>query len=468
MRAFTPQSPRIAVIGLTMALYEDAIPEYVAIYREQLARFSRELKPIAEFQEPVLCATADDLTAQLQRAETAGADAVLLIPLSYTPSLPVVKPLISTSLPIVIWNTQEAPSIEEDYSFDDLLRNHVPQGTQDITSVLLRRGRRFGLVSGHWQDRAAIAELGRWLRAAATGHAIHSLRAGRLGTRFPGMGDFDLADETLTQRWGPPVTQLQVDDLVERWQEVTDEDARAIVDQDRETYEVAAGVDAAMHLTSARLELALRKLVTDHQLDAFTMNFQELIDDGRLPTLPFLGLNKLLGEGLGYGAEGDLLAAVLMAQLRHLCGPATFTEIYTIDYARERLMMSHMQECNPALARQDEPIRLVPKPFWAPGVEPYVGMHFTLQPGPVTLVAVTITQDDHLAYIAHQAEIADHPAFPAFDIPHWLVQLARPAGEFLTAYSLAGGPHHLCGVPGHHLDALRRLARLQGFPLREI
>jgi L-arabinose isomerase len=179
--------------------------------------------------------------------------------------------------------------------------------------------------------------------------------------------------------------------------------------------------------------------------------------------MPFLGINKMMAEGLGYAGEGNVTVAAHMAQMRALCGSATFTEIYTVDYAADRMMMTHMQECNPALARRDRKVRLVRKEFWAPGVRPYAGMHFTLEPGSVTLTNITTGPGGEFRYIAHECEILDRAPLPRFDAPHWIVQLDRPVGEFLTRYSLAGGTHHLVAAPGRRAEALRKLAHLQGF-----
>jgi len=226
---------------------------------------------------------------------------------------------------------------------------------------------------------------------------------------------------------------------------------------------VAPEVEQEMHVVSARLELAMRRLVAEAELGAFTMNFREIIEAGGVPTLPFLGLNKLLADGLGYAGEGDVMTAAHMAQIRQLCGIATFTEIYTIDYATNAMVMTHMQECNPAMARDDRKVRLVRKPFWAPGVEDYVGMHFTLQPGPVTLTAITPNADGRFTYVCREACIRDMAPFPEYDAPHWIAELGEPVGDFLTRYGLAGGPHHLVAAPGCRAEALRKLAYLQGF-----
>jgi len=198
------------------------------------------------------------------------------------------------------------------------------------------------------------------------------------------------------------------------------------------------------------------------------MNFLDLVADGRCPTLPFLGINKLMAEGLGYAGEGDALTAAFMAQLRQLAGAATFAEMYTADYAARRIVMTHMQECNPALARRDRRIRLVPKTFWAPGMQPYVGMHFTLEPGPVTFAVLAVGAGGALRVLGYETNICDRAPFAGLDIPHWVVQLDEPAGEFLTRYSLAGGPHHLAAAPGRHAAALRKLAALQGFGFTDL
>ena len=50
-----------------------------------------------------------------------------------------------------------------------------------------------------------------------------------------------------------------------------------------------------------------------------------------------------------------------MAHLRQLAGMANFTEIYTVDFKRDIMLMSHMQECNPAFAKRDRKIKLLYK-----------------------------------------------------------------------------------------------------------
>ena len=460
------EKPRVAVVGLSLEFYREKLPDFVERLRGQFGRFREEIESIAEVDVAELCCAEAEVEAAVRRAEVEDVDALLLLPLCYTASLTTLGPVLRTALPLVIWNTQEARAVREDYTADDLLMNHVAQGTQDLTNALLRSGRTFGMESGHYQDREALARLGEWLCAARAARFARELRVGVLGAPFQDMGDLSVDSTRMIRDWGPHTVQLSVGRFVRALQDATDAEADQLAERDRERFDVDAGVTPELHRVSARLEVALRRLAEEERLDALTLSFGDLIDDGRCPTMPFLGVNKLMADGLGYAGEGDAMTAAHMAQMRRLRGAATFTEIYTIDYERGRMMMTHMQECNPALARKDRKVRLIRKDFWAPGVEPYVGMHFTLEPGPVTLTAVSVDRNGDLFYVAHEARIEDIEPLPNYDTPHWIAVPALPVGDFLTRYSLAGGPHHLVAAPGRCADALRKLAHLQGIEFR--
>jgi len=344
----------------------------------------------------------------------------------------------------------------------------VTQGTQDLTNALCRSGRVFGMESGHFKDQEALTRLEEWLRAARTARFARTIRVGILGHPFQDMGDFAIDETMMIGRWGPVVIGLSVPELARLAGSAPVDEVAGMVARDRSDFDITADLTESIHSRSAALEWGLRRLVRENRLDALTFNFLDLIEDGRFETLPFLGVNKLIGEGLGYAGEGDVVTAAHMAQMRQLCGAANFTEMFTIDYAANRMLMMHMQECNPALARRDRKIRLVRKEFWAPGIQPYAGMYFTLEPGPVTLSCITTDVRGALGYLAYETRIADRPPLQNLDVPHWMVELDEPIGDFLTRYSFVGGTHHLVAVPGHQARALSRLAHLQGIGFQEL
>lgn len=457
------QPPQIVVLGLSLDLYRQTMPGFMDKMGALLNKFTTRMKPFATLVATRLCYTQAQVTEGIKLAERREVDALVLVPMSYTASLMTLLPIMRTMLPVVIWNTQETREVKASFNFEDLKMNHNAQGTQDVTNVLVRQGKIFGMESGHYEDAQALKRLGEWFRAAQTAGYARSIRVGLLGHPFQDMGDFGVDETAMAAAWGPQQVYLSIPRFVELTKSASSKSINDIISSDKKTYDISPGVTRNIHAMSARLELGLRQLVEENSLDALTMNFKNLVDDGRCATIPFLGINKMLAEGLGYAGEGNSTLAAHMAQMRQLAGRANFTEIYTIDYAHNRLLMDHMQECNPAMARKDRKVKLVQVDFWVPGMHPYVGMHFTLEPGPVTLTNITTDADGKFYYIAYETEIYDTVPLKAFTIPHWLVQLREPAGDFLTRYSYAGGTHHLTAVPGHCASLLKKLAYFQGF-----
>ncbi len=460
--------PRVMYLGLSLELYKQAMPEYLSRWADVFERWKQQLSLHAEIVYSRPCYCDAELTEAAEMLPGSEIDAVVLSPLSYTPSLLTVPKLQNCGVPLIIWSTQFADRIAEDFKPDDLGMNHTVQGTQDITNVLFRRGIDFAIVTGHYLDAAGNARLADCLIAARTARLARQLCTLSLGGMFQGMGDFEFDPGLVSRKWGPKFIDVEIDEYLAVLDSVADGEAERLFEEDSERFDIVPGLSRETHLDSLRRFLALRNLLDKYHADAFTMNFITLMNDSRCGALPFLGINRLMGDGMGYAGEGDALRAALMAQLRLLAGSANFTEIYTVDFKRNIMLMSHMQECNPAFARCDRKIKLWHQEFWAPGVPPYCGMYFTLQPGETTLVTITEDAQKGFRYIAFKGNILDNELFPNYDRPYWLLQSENNVSELLDRYSLAGGTHHLIALPGNQLDRMRRLAYWQKFDFFDV
>lgn len=457
------EKPKVAVIGLSLELYHQTWPDYIARQEKQLKKFISGIEESVEILFHSVCYLAEHVENKVLLARNSHADALLVVPMCYTASYMSVPILLETNIPLIIFNTQELYEVRDGFDDDDLVMNHVIQGTQDITNMLVRGNKIFGLVSGHYQDDNAINDLIEWLDAAKTFKCTKRSRVGLLGSPFQDMGDFGVDETMMGTKWGPHVIYLSLGRFNEIIENIDEGSIDAIVERDRVFFEVEEKLSETTHRNSAKLELALRKLIEENHLDAFTMNFQDIVNDGRFNAIPFLGINKMLSEGLGYAGEGDVARAALMSQMRQLCGKANFTETYTIDFKRNLILMDHMQECNPAFARKDRKIRLIHMDFWAKGIGPYAGMYFTLEPGPITLVTITTKSDGSFYYVCYETKIFDAEPLKNFFKPHWFIQPDESVGNFLTRYSMTGAPHHIIAVPGHCAGKIKKLAVLQNF-----
>ncbi len=458
------EKPKVVVIGLSLELYHHTWPDYIERQEKQLKKFISGIEESVEILSHDVCYLTEQVESKILMAGNSRTDALLIVPMCYTASYMSVPVLLETNIPLIIFNTQELYEVKDGFDDnDDLSMNHVIQGTQDVTNMLVRGNKVFGLVSGHYQDEDAINDLKEWLDAAKTSKRTKKSRVGLLGTPFQDMGDFGVDETMMGTKWGPHIIYLGLGRFHEVLENIGEKSIDIIVERDRDFFEVDEKLSEATHRNSVKLELALRKLIEEKELDAFTMNFQDIVNDGRFNAIPFLGINKMLSEGLGYAGEGDVTRAALMSQMQLLCGSANFTETYTVDFKRNLILMDHMQECNPAFARKDRKIRLIHMDFWAKGVGPYSGMYFTLEPGPITLVTITTKSDGSFYYVCYETRIFDAAPLKNFFRPHWFIQPDESVGSFLTRYSMTGAPHHIVAVPGHCAGKIRKLAVLQNF-----
>jgi L-arabinose isomerase len=175
-----------------------------------------------------------------------------------------------------------------------------------------------------------------------------------------------------------------------------------------------------------------------------------------------------MAEGVGYAGEADALTAAFVGALLQGFGEATFTEMFCPDWSGNAVFMSHMGECNVALAAG--PVRLVEKDYrFGEAENPAVAV-FALRSGPATLVNLAPGPEDSFDLIASRVRVLDYGAAPGFpDVPHyWIRPEDSDLRDFLRRYSECGGTHHSALVMGDQLDAMSRLAGMLGLSFHRV
>jgi L-arabinose isomerase len=211
-------------------------------------------------------------------------------------------------------------------------------------------------------------------------------------------------------------------------------------------------------------------MISEHRLDALTYQFTAFGDDERSPTVPFVAASRLMAEGIGFGGEGDLIAAAATAFFNWLQRPASFSEIFTIDFAGESLFLSHMGEANVAMARRDRQVPLVARPTPITRTRGrQLALVTSFEPGPATLAALTLGPGAKWRLIASPMAIEDFGPLPGFCVPHFKLKPASgDVRHFLTAYAKAGGPHHNGVLLGEARRRLQLAASIIGADYLEV
>ncbi|MFB3892157.1 MAG: hypothetical protein ACE15C_09060 [Phycisphaerae bacterium] len=458
--------PKVGLLGLTLELYETLAPSLRG-RREQWLR--RDILPaLANAGVDVIFDRAvfkrEEIDSAVARFETAGADAILVILLTYSPSQLALPALKRTRLPILVWNTQELYAVDAAFTSQAMIDNHGVHGTQDLANVLLRSGVKFRYVTSHVRDEGAMDVLRDFFIAAAVARKVRSARLGLLGYPFPGMGDFALDTTQLVATLGCQWTALSVEEYVRRAADASPKAVTALVAEYRDAYAVAPDVTEADLDATARVEIALRTMAAGRGLDALTYQFTAFGEDERTPTVPFVAASRMMADGIGFGGEGDLVSAIGTAMLNWLCPPASFAEMFTIDFAGNAVFMSHMGEANVAMARKDRKVALAARPTPITRTrQRQLALVTTFEPGLATFFALTQScpHGSHWNFITAPAVIEDYGPLD-MDVPHFKMKVGDDVRRFLTAYAKAGGPHHCAVCFGEASRRIRDLAEILG------
>ena len=451
----------VGLLALTLELYETLAPE---LRQDRENWVKREVLPALGEKAEVLFERAvfrgSDIEAAIAGFEAAGADAVVVLLLSYSPSQVSLPALQRARLPIVIWNTQELLAVDQRYGPIELRNNHGVHGTQDLANVLLRAGIRFHYVTSHLKDANALDELNDFFAAAAAVRRLRGAKIGMLGYPFPGMGDFAVDATQMLATLGCSWAVLTVEDYIKRAAAADAGAVAELVTEYRARYAVAEGVTGQDLEATARVELALRGMQADHGLAALTYQFLAFGDDERTPTVPFVAASRLMAEGIGFGGEGDLVAAAATSFLNWLNPPASFSEIFTMDFGGNSVLMSHMGEANAAMARRDRKIPLVARPTPITRTrDRQLALVTSFEPGPATFAALAIGPGGKWRMIVSAVTVEDFGPLASLCVPHFKIKPAGDVRRFLTDYAKAGGPHHNMVCFG---DARRRLRLAAG------
>jgi L-arabinose isomerase len=457
-----PLRPKVGLLALTLELYETLAPD-VRRQREQWVR--RQLLPVLERSADVLFDGAvyrrEDVETTLRGFEVAGAEAVLVLLLTYSPSQITLHALRSTRLPIVVWNTQELLAVDQEFSADAMLANHGVHGTQDLANVLLRSGVPFHYVTSHIGDANGLQELHDFFAAAAAVASLRHCRVGLMGYAFPGMGDFAVDTTHLAATLGCCWESLSVAEYNRRAADATQQEVELLQEEYRQSYALASDLTESDLAATARAELSLRSIVADRRLDAVSYQFMAFGEDEHTETLPFVAASRMMGDGLGFAGEGDLVGAVCARFLNCLCGPASFSEIFTIDFAGNAVLLSHMGEASVALARKNRRIPLVARetPITRTRGRQLL-LVVSFEPGPATLCALALGPKGRWRLIVSRMTVEDFGPLPALRVPHCKVRSEQNVRDWLTAYARAGGPHHHAICPGDARGRLKLAADL--------
>jgi len=361
---------------------------------------------------------------------------------------------------------REIPWAEIDMDFMNL--NQSAHGDREFGFIGTRMGLNRKVVVGHWQDEEVQAELGAWARVAAAWADWQGAKIARFGDNMREVAVTE-GDKVEAQiKLGFSVNGYGVGDLVKSVNDASDADVKQMTQAYLDEYEVApalkpGGEKHVSLVEGARIEVGMRNFLQDGSFKAFTTTFEDLHG---LAQLPGLAVQRLMRDGLGFGAEGDWKTAALVRAMKVMAsglkGGVSFMEDYTYHFSAsgDKVLGAHMLEVCESIAASKPRLEVLPLSIG--GKADPLRLIFDANTGPA-VGASMIDLGRRFRLVANVVDVVPTDALlPRLPVAHAL-WLPRPnLKTAAAAWIYAGGAHHTSFSYGVNASHLRDFAEIAG------
>lgn len=385
---------------------------------------------------------------------------------TFSPAKMWIAGLDALNKPLLHLHTQAHAELPWDtIDFDFMNLNQAAHGDREFGYIQTRLGVARKTVVGHVSNPRVVSQIENWQRAAAGWAGVRGLKVARFGDNMRNVAVTE-GDKTEAQRrFGVQVNTWGVNELAERVSQAGADDVELLIDDYLTQYELAPellpGGERHQSLRDgAAIEWGLRSFLQEGGFGAFTTSFEDL---GDLKQLPGLGVQRLMADGYGFGAEGDWKTAVLVRASNimgiGLPGGASLMEDYTYDLVegRERILGAHMLEVSPSLTSARP--RLEIHPLGIGGKDDPVRLVFTADPGPAVVVSLSDMRD-RFRLVANVVQNVDAPDLPSLPVGRAVWEPAPDFTTSTTCWLTAGGAHHTVMSSAVTIDVFRDFATM--------
>ena len=432
-------------------LYGEATLKIVAQHSQEMVQWLTQSGklPVRVVFKPVV--TSPDAITELCREANNARNCIGLIPWMHTfsPAKMWIAGLRILNKPFVHLHTQynrDLPWSEIDMDFMNL--NQSAHGDREFGFIGSRMRLDHKIIVGYWQDGDVLSELATWMRAAAAWHDAQGARIARFGDNMREVAVTE-GDKVEAQiQLGYSVNGYGIADLVKYVNAIMDIEIDRLVAEYDDLYAVAEslrpnGIQRPSLREAARIELGMRAFLEKGGFKAFTTTFEDL---NGLSQLPGLAVQRLMEDGLGFGAEGDWKTAALVRTMKvmgtGLKGGTSFMEDYTYDMNinKQKVLGAHMLEVCASIAGQKPSLEI--HPLSIGGKEDPARLVFNVASGPA-INATLLDMGDRFRMLVNEVDVIQ-PDVPLSKLPvASAVWVPRPNLKVAAgAWIQAGGAHH--------------------------
>lgn len=385
----------------------------------------------------------------------------------------VFAPIIrDCTAPMILLALQPASKLDYNKASTFMqLENDNICSVPEFTGVAYRLNRKIHdvIIGTLYNDNDAVAEVSKWCDIAKVLNSLKGARMGLMGHTMEAMYDMHADPTAISAAFGLHVPLLEVDDVVEVYNTVTEEEIQEkikVIDAefdmpDPKSDPITTKLTDADKRQSAKTAVALDKFVEKYNLTGLAYYYEGLDDSiQRKVSSTFIVGNSILNaQGIPMCGEYDIKTCIAMLIMDRLDIGGSFAEFHPFDFEEDFILVGHDGPHHLRIADGKPVLRSLKKYHGKPGSG--AGVEFKIKEGPITMLGITQTYDGKFKFVIGEG-ISKAGPIPPTGNTNTRGFFEPTTKEFIKKWVMEGPTHHYALGIGHHADTIAKIAEILG------
>ena len=351
------------------------------------------------------------------------------------------------------------------------LENDNVCSVPEFTGVAIRLGKKIDdvIIGCLHDDDEAQKEVAKWCDIAKVLHALKGARIGLMGHTMEAMYDMHADPTAVSAAFGLHVPLLEIDDVLELYETVTEEEVQAkisLIDEEFEMPEpksdpVTSKLTDADKYQAAKSAVALDKFVEKYNLTGLAYYYEGRKDSPhqKVATTFIVGNSILNAQGIPMCGEYDLKTCIAMLIMDRLDIGGSFAEFHPFDFLEDFILVGHDGPHHLRIADGKPVLRSLKKYHGKPGSG--ASVEFKIKEGPITMLGITQKADGKFRFVIGEG-ISKAGPIPPTGNTNTRGFFEPTTKEFIKKWVMEGPTHHYALGVGHHASTIAKVAEVLG------
>lgn len=407
-----------------------------------------------------------------KRINEQGIDMLMCNMITYATSSVFAPIILGCDIPMILLALQPRSGL--DYTNANTfmqLENDNICAVPEFVGVAERLGKKINdvVIGTLYGDAESQAEIAKWCNIAMVLHALKGARIGLMGHTMEAMYDMHADPTAISAAFGIHVPLLEVDDAVEVYADVTDDEVRAkikVIDSefdmpDPKNDPITSKLTDEDKLQAAKSAAALDRLVEKYNLTGLAYYYEGLENtiQRKISSTFIVGNSILNAQGIPMCGEYDIKTCIAMLIMDRLNIGGSFAEFHPFDFKEDFILIGHDGPHHLTIAEGKPILRSLKKYHGKPGSG--AGVEFKIKEGPITMLGITQTHDGRFKFVIGEGYSKAGPIPPTGNT-NTRGFFEPSTKEFVKKWVMQGPTHHYALGIGHHADELEKIAEVLG------